>query len=87
MVVAVKEFSQAVLMKALSTIKAVDAGRIPPRLTRPRAAPLTTWITADDISSKPIEVDDPFSVRAPAFASVSVFHYLYSGNVTVRFLR
>jgi hypothetical protein len=53
MVVAVKEFSQAVLMKTLSTIKAVDAGHIPPRLTRPTAGPQCTWITADDISSQP----------------------------------
>lgn len=52
MVVAVKEFSQAVLLKTLGIIKAVDAGHTPPRLTRPAAGPQSTWITANDISPK-----------------------------------
>jgi hypothetical protein len=52
MVVAVKEFSLALLTKTLCTIKAVDTGRSPPRLTRSFKGPQSTWISENDNSLK-----------------------------------
>lgn len=52
MVVAVKEFSKALLLKTLSTIKAVDAGRIPSRLTKSNIGQRNAWVTDDDTSTK-----------------------------------
>jgi hypothetical protein len=52
LVVAVREFSTSLLNKTLSTSHAVDAGRVPPRLTRSFALPQNAW-TAEEKDDLP----------------------------------